>query len=111
MKKWTFFVIVSLLTTPFYGCVTVPVVDNSHTPECELSTKMKVLKVIDVAKETNSYYSVGGIILSPILIPTSAIISGTYVVVNNTYHLGEKKIKCSSGKAKRETEVGFKYKG
>ncbi len=98
MRKYIFG---TLLSTLFYGCVTVPVVDNSHTHQCKLSSKLKVLKVIDVAKETNSYYSVGGLILSPILVPTSAIISGTYILVNNTYHLGEKKIKCGAEKHKQ----------
>ncbi|MCJ8294676.1 MAG: hypothetical protein MJK15_09740 [Colwellia sp.] len=95
MKKW---ILTFLLTTLFYGCVTVPVDDHSHRHKCELSTNMKVLKIVDVAKETNSFYSVGGLILSPILIPTSAIISGTYVLVNNTYHLGEKEVKCRESK-------------
>lgn len=95
MKKC---ILLGSLTTLLYGCITVPVVDKSHTHKCELSTNMKVLKIVDVAEETNSFYSVGGLILSPILIPTSAIISGTYVLVNNTYHLGEKKVKCGTSK-------------
>ena len=103
MKKC---ILIISLTTLFYGCITVPVVDDSHTHKCELSTNMKVLKIVDVAKETNSFYSVGGLILSPILIPTSAIISGTYVLVNNTYHIGEKEIKCGESK----TEVDSKSK-
>lgn len=94
MKKTLPLTMCILASSLFYGCLTIPVVDNSHTHKCKLSSELKVLKVVDVAKETNSYYSVGGLILSPILIPTSAIISGTYVLVNNTYHLGEKQMKC-----------------
>jgi len=83
-----------LLVFLINGCVTVPVNVPSHTHKCKLSSDMKTLKIVDVAKETNSYYSVWDYILSPILVPTTAIVSGTYVLVNNTYHLGEEKIKC-----------------
>ncbi|TPH14052.1 hypothetical protein [Litorilituus lipolyticus] len=81
-----------------FSCVAIPVKDESHVNRCELSTDMKTLKIVDVAKETNSYYSVWDYVLSPILVPTTAIISGTYVLVNNTYHLGEEQIKCGNGK-------------
>ena len=76
------------------GCITVPVTVASHSNECELSSDMKTLKVVNVAEETNSYYSVSGYLLSPILVPTTAIISGAYVLVNNIYHLGEEQFKC-----------------
>ncbi len=76
------------------ACITVPVNDNSEQTTCLLSSDKKTLKIVDVAKETNSYYSVAGLVLSPILVPTSAIISGSYVVVNNIYNFGEKKVKC-----------------
>jgi hypothetical protein len=76
------------------GCVTVPVTVASDYHECEMSSDLKTLKVINVANETNSYYSISGVLLSPILVPTTAIISGTYVLVNNIYHLGEDKYKC-----------------
>ncbi len=86
-------VIIGLALT-LSGCVTAPISDYSHESTCKLSTDMKTLKIIDVAEETNSYYSVAGIVLSPILVPTTAIISGTYVLVNNTYHIGEEMVKC-----------------
>jgi len=78
------------------SCVVIPVLDNIHHNKCEISSNRKVLKVVDVAKETNSYYSIGGIILSPILIPTSAILSGSYVAINNVYNLSEEKFVCKS---------------
>jgi hypothetical protein len=78
------------------GCITVPVTDYSAKNRCELSTDRKTLKVIDLAEETNSYYSISGYVLSPILIPTSAILSGTYVLVNNTYNLGEEALMCNA---------------
>ena len=76
------------------GCVVVPVKSIEQVQTCKLSSDKKTLQIVDVAKETNTYYSVSGVLLSPILVPTTAIISGAYVVVNNTYHLGEKTIKC-----------------
>ena len=68
------------------GCITVPVKDEYHENKCLISSDKKTLKIIDLAKETDSYYSIEGILLSPILIPTSAIISGAYVLVNNIYN-------------------------
>ena len=76
------------------GCISVPVTMASHIHKCQISGDMKTLKIVNVAKETNSYYSVSGVLLSPILIPTTAILSGTYVLVNNIYHLGEERYKC-----------------
>lgn len=76
------------------GCVVVPTVDNTHTKRCEISSDHKTLKVVDLADETNSFYSISGLVLYPI----TAIASGTYVAVNNVYHYGEEKIVCSSPK-------------
>jgi hypothetical protein len=52
------------------------------------------LKIVDLAKETNSYYTAEGYLVSPILVPTTAIISGAYVLVHNTYYYGKEKIVC-----------------
>ena len=83
-----------LLILNISGCISVPVNDDRYINKCSISSDRKILRIIDVAKETNSYYSISGIILTPILIPTTAIISGTYVLVNNAYHLGEEKLQC-----------------
>lgn len=76
------------------GCVVVPTVDNTHTKRCEISSDRKTLKVVDLAKETNSFYSISGLVLYPI----TGIVSGAYVAVNNVYHYGEEKIVCSPKK-------------
>jgi hypothetical protein len=65
----------------------------------------KTLRIVDIAAETDTYYSVTGILLSPILIPATALLSGTYVAVNNTYHLGEEQLVCA---APQDTAQGFK---
>ncbi len=80
------------------GCVTVPVKDESDTHLCQISSNYKTLKIVDVAHETDSYYNISGTLLSPILVPTTALISGAYVVVNNIYHYGEKQIVCDREK-------------
>lgn len=77
------------------SCVVLPTKQIFQESRCEISSDKKTLRVFNVAKETNSYYSLGGLIASPILIPTSAILSGTYVAVNNIYHYGQEKIVCS----------------
>lgn len=73
-----------------YSCVVVPTKDESYTAKCEISADKKTLKVVDLAKETNSYYSIGGIILTPL----TGIVSGIYVAVHNTYVLGKESIVC-----------------
>lgn len=72
------------------SCIVVPGKDKSHINKCEISSDKKTLKVIDIAKGTNSYYSVSGLFLFPL----SAAVSGTYVAVNNVYHFGEETIVC-----------------
>ena len=96
MKKLSVLVLVALFSSTLLGCVVAPVVDHSYQPKCQISSDRKTLKIIDLAKESNSYYSISGIILTPILVPTTAIISGTYVLVSNSYQLGEQAIKCES---------------
>lgn len=82
------------------ACVVFPVTDKEATRianvRCELSSDKKILKVVDVAKETNSFYSVSGIVLSPIILPVSGLLSGSYALVNNIYFYGEQKIKCDN---------------
>ncbi|WP_372771013.1 hypothetical protein [Pseudoalteromonas sp.] len=82
------------------ACVVFPVTDKEATRiakvRCELSSDKKILKVVDVAKETNSFYSVSGIVLSPIILPVSGLLSGSYTLVNNIYFYGEQKIKCDN---------------
>ncbi len=84
--------IIALLTIS--SCVTVPSPADSQFARCEISTDKLTLKVVDLAKGTNSYYSLEGYLASPILIPTTAIFSAAYVLVHNIYHLGEEKIVC-----------------
>ncbi|MBE9489639.1 MAG: hypothetical protein IMY67_05045 [Bacteroidetes bacterium] len=80
------------------SCIAVPINDNKYINRCSISSDRKTLKIIDVAKETNSYYSVSGLLLTPILVPATAIISGSYVLVNNIYHLGNESIECEKNK-------------
>lgn len=81
-----------LLSLPMLvsSCMVVPVVDHSYVSRCEISSDRKTLKIIDAAQESNSYYSISGLILYPI----SGVVSGVYVAVNNVYHYGEEKIIC-----------------
>ena len=86
--KYTFsaLIVLSLLS----GCIVVPDKVSSRENKCEISSDKKTLKIVDLAKGTNTYYSISGIVLLPI----SGVISGTYVAVNNVYHLGEEIIVC-----------------
>jgi len=89
-KKIKIFILFCLLFAT--GCVAViPITDKTYVAKCEISIDRKTLKVIDLAKETYSYYSIGGLLLMPI----SRIVSGTYVAINNTYYSAKEKIVCS----------------
>ncbi|TKB57600.1 hypothetical protein [Ferrimonas aestuarii] len=79
------------------GCVAVPVEDYGYLDKCETFSKRKELAVVDVVKETNSYFSISSFLMSPITVSVTGILSGSYVVVNNTYHFGEELVRCEEG--------------
>ena len=89
-----FATIILVLFTFVSGCVAVPATDVSYVGRCGVSPDHKTLKIVDVAKETNSYYSISGLVLTPILLPATAIISGIYVLTNNAYYFGKNIIQC-----------------
>lgn len=82
------FLFISLL----HGCVVVPETDTAKITRCEISSDRKTLKVINGFKDTNTFYSISGLMLLPI----SGVLSGTYVAINNVYHLGEERIVCGA---------------
>ena len=82
------------LVTVISSCVAVPVTDVSYIGRCGVSPDQKTLKIIDVAKATGSYYSISGYLLTPILLPASVIISGSYVITNNAYYYGKNIVQC-----------------
>jgi len=89
-KAVIFFLILNCIS-----CVVLPEKDHTKKYKCGLSTDMKVLKLVNLTDGDTSFYEWNDEILAIITIPTSAIISGSYVLVNNIYHIGEKQIKCS----------------
>ena len=78
-----------VLSAVITSCVAVPVTDVSHVGRCGVSPDQKILKIIDVAKASSSYYSISGYFLTPTLLPTSVVISGAYALTNNAYHYGK----------------------
>lgn len=76
------------------GCIVLPEIDDTQKYQCELSTDRKVLKLVNLTDGDTSFYRWNDEMLAIITIPTSAIISATYVLVNNIYHIGEEIIKC-----------------
>ena len=93
MKKELLFVTFSFLLS---GCVVVPEDVSGKVNRCEISSDLKTLKVIDGFNDTNTFYSISGLIVFPI----SGVVSGTYVAINNVYHLGEERIVCGAEKRK-----------
>lgn len=76
------------------GCVIVPTEDLLVENKCEISSDRKTLKMINGFEDTQTYYSISGLILLPI----TGVISGVYVTINNIYHIGEEAIVCGTGK-------------
>lgn len=86
--------VVSLLS----ACVAVPVPSENQPKWCNVPSQKMTLAIVDVAEATNSFRDVGGYLFSPILIPVTAIVSGSYVAANNLYHLGQKHYQCQPDK-------------
>lgn len=78
------------------GCIVIPTNDLSSVNKCEISSDRKTLKIINGFKDTNTYYSISGLILVPI----SGVVSGAYVAINNIYHIGEEAVVCGTGEQK-----------
>jgi hypothetical protein len=76
------------------GCVVVPETDVTKVNRCQISSDRKTLKIINGFEDTNTFYSISGLVLLPI----SGVVSGTYVAINNVYNLGEERIVCGSKK-------------
>ena len=88
--KYLFFLLGVVLVLS--GCIVVPHTDTAKINKCEISSDRKTLKVINGFEDTNTFYSVSGLILLPI----TGVVSGTYVAINNVYHLGEETLVCRS---------------
>lgn len=86
-----------ILSMPLLSaCVVVPETDTAKVNKCEISSDRKTLKVINGFKDTNTFYSISGLVLLPI----TGVVSGTYVAINNVYHLGEETFICGSDNAR-----------
>ncbi|SEL20878.1 hypothetical protein SAMN05216262_10791 [Colwellia chukchiensis] len=86
--------VLAILITP--ACVVLPEVKENQHYQCGLSSDKKTLKVVNLMAGDTSFYQWHDELLSLITLPSTAVISSTYVAVNNIYHLGEKVIKCGS---------------
>jgi hypothetical protein len=82
-----------LFVVSFSACIVVPINDLSSVNKCEISSDRKTLKIINGFEDTNTYYSISGLILVPI----SGVVSGAYVAINNIYRIGEEAIVCGKG--------------
>jgi len=88
-----------LSVTPLFivlvsDCVVVPVTETRYVGRCGITHDKKTLKLIDVAKETHTYYDIGGLMLTPILIPVSTVLSATYIATDEIYQYGKQVIVC-----------------
>ena len=77
------------------ACVVVPETVRNEQYQCALSTDKKVLRLINLVDGNASFYQWEDEFFAFITVPTSAVISGSYVLVNNIFHLVEKTIKCN----------------
>ncbi|MCU7553773.1 hypothetical protein OCL06_04065 [Alteromonas sp. ASW11-19] len=82
--------LVMTLSALVAGCVVVPQNDLTKVNRCGISSDRKTLKVVNGFKETNTFYSISGLVL----LPVTGVVSGTYVAVNNIFHVGEERVVC-----------------
>lgn len=87
----------TLLSLAFFliSCIVAPKTTHQKSVTCELSTDRKTLRVVNLAKQTNSYYSLEGLIATPIIYPATALVSGAYAAAYNVYSLSKEQINCS----------------
>ena len=86
------FVFLALCIPLLNACIVVPQTDTAKVNRCEISSDRKTLKVINGFEDTNTFYSISGLMLLPI----TGVVSGTYVAINNVYHLGEEMLVCTT---------------
>ncbi|WP_296047729.1 hypothetical protein [uncultured Alteromonas sp.] len=96
--------VAALVTLAMSGCVVLPE-DSADTSQCYLSSNQKYLKVVDLTDGDTSFYDWQGKIIGVISLPTSAVISASYVAVNNVFNFGEKLIKCDGNGSSKEPSV------
>lgn len=84
------------------GCVVLPE-DSAQSSQCYLSSNHKYLKVVDLTDGDTNFYDWQGEIIGIITLPTSAVITASYVAVNNVFNFGEKLIKCDGENGKRNS--------
>ncbi|NMP15338.1 hypothetical protein [Thalassotalea sp. Y01] len=87
--------IVALMTSITSACVVLPETDKSAVYYCAVSSELKVLKVVNITEGDTSFYEWQDEMISVITMPASAIISASYVAINNVIHFGERAIVCS----------------
>ncbi|QBY06017.1 hypothetical protein E2K93_17335 [Thalassotalea sp. HSM 43] len=87
--------IVALMTSITSACMVLPETDKSAVYHCAVSTELKVLKVVNITEGDTSFYEWQDEMISVITMPASAIISASYVAINNVIHIGERAIVCS----------------
>jgi hypothetical protein len=88
------FITVLLVCSLLSGCVVMPTTDTNKQYKCSLSSDKKTLKVVNLIDGSANFYQWQDEILAPVTLPVSLLLSGTYVIVNNIYHIGEEIIKC-----------------
>jgi TATA-box binding protein (TBP) (component of TFIID and TFIIIB) len=89
-----------LIAIHLAGCVVVPETKSENNYHCEISSDKKTLKIVNLADKTNSFFTIENMVMSPITVLTTGIVSASYVAVNNIYYLGEKEIKCRGAESK-----------
>ncbi len=86
-------IIILVLLLSSTSCVVIPENVDSQNYQCGLSSDKKTLRLININDSNRVFYEWNNELFAIISIPTSAIISDRYVLVNNIDHIGEKLIK------------------
>ncbi len=82
-----------LLAALVSGCAVVPYPDEFHVSDCPTRSRQQTLRLVNVLTEAQSD-GLSSYLLSPIVVPVSAVVSGSYVLGNNLYNELEQAYKC-----------------
>lgn len=75
------------------GCMAVPLTDDMAVRKCDTNTRPKRIEIVNVGTESNSD-SIESMLLSPLTVAGSALVTGPYVAASNLYYAAETHYKC-----------------
>jgi len=82
------------------GCVVVPKSTRYMADDCDVKLDYKRLKMIDLAEEANAYPTLS--LFGVVSVGVTGAVSGSYMLVNNSYYGLKEEIACHKPKTKNK---------